>query len=121
MRQLRYENEQKFLKKKVTTLTAKNLQKKFPNRLNGKFHPIINVPSIAAKPCQWCSFKERQVDKEAGQSKKVRTNRRTGKKQYNTKRCKRNYKQVFRCVTCNVNLCCNCYNDFHQVVIPETK
>ena len=121
MRQIRYANEQEVLKTKVTTLTANNLRTKFPHRFNGKFHAIINVPSTDPKPCQWCSFKERQVDKQVGQSRAFRFNRRTGKKQYRTKRCKRNYKQVFRCVICNVDLCCNCYNDFHQVVVPVNR
>ena len=98
---------------RVTSLTRNNLAHAFPKRFDWAFHPSISA--LKKKPCQLCKFKLKEEDNLSG--------RHTGKYrksasgnfypgQYSTRM---NSKDIRRCLTCNVELCYQCFNEFHGV------
>ena len=64
---LKKSSKERVLKKKVTIMIDKKLANKFPHRIDGRFHLLINVPVDHYKPCQYCMHKEINVGKMAGE------------------------------------------------------
>ena len=104
----------RLLNRRVQTLTERTFTTCFPKRLDGKFHPSLPTCS---KPCQCCQCKERLSDPEAGKKIPGARRHRTdgGKLVKPIKRCKRTYDNVSRCIVCNVELCPECFLNFHGI------
>ena len=104
----------RLLNRRVQTLTERTLTTCFPKRLDGKFHPSLPTYS---KPCQYCQYKERLSNPEAGKKIPGARRHRTdgGKLVQPIKRCKRTYDNVSRCIVCNVELCPECFLNFHGI------
>jgi hypothetical protein len=86
---------------KPTRMTKKGLNvNAFASRFDGKFHPELPNPSPEAY-CQYCRYKFNNVwnDDQKRKNKKLFQNRAS----------------IVRCLTCNVNLCWMCKNDWHGV------
>jgi len=103
------------LNTRCTTITENNMDARFKNRLDGKFHPSIEART--RRPCQYCMYLERQRDETNGKvipgAKRKRTS--TNKLVRPIKRTIRNCNGVRRCMVCNVELCSECFNTFHGI------
>ena len=106
---LKKASKERVLKTKVATMTEKNLANKSPHRIGGRFHPLINIPADHYKPCQYCMYKERKVNKEAAKNRHCVKKR--GKLRYDTKSYKQVYSTGMRYVKYNINLCSVCCNE----------
>ena len=110
-----YNEAVEILSKRVTTLCDLSLSKGFPHRFDGKFHPYLTSnPRI---PCQYCMWHEQMLDPSARKfvpgAKKMRTS--GGNLVCPVKRVKSNYNGVMQYIICNVELCPDCFNNFHGI------
>ena len=84
----------------VATINRTSITSGFPDRLDGRFHPVESLTTKA--PCQYCLYKLKR-DYPAIY---------TGP---NAKTLPKNCKNIMICQICNVRLCVTCYNEFHTI------
>ena len=109
------ESYKQILNQRCTTINKNSLIEKFDDRFDGKFHPSIEAKP--RRPCQYCQYLQKQNDDSVGRIIQNKKRKRTsGNKLIKPiKRATRNCNNVRRCLICNVELCPDCFNEFHGI------
>jgi hypothetical protein len=97
-----------FLEEKASTkITKRNLLEGsvHARRLDGHFHCLVKA--LYSMQCQYCYY--------------VFTNEYDEMQQQANEYQRQNKQNTVRCLTCNVNLCPNCWNEWHGVDMRDTN
>ena len=84
----------------VATINRSSLINGFPDRLDGRFHPLEALTTKAS--CQYCLYQLKRDNPDDYQGP-------------NAVKPLQNFKNVLKCQICNVRLCVTCYNEFHTI------
>uniref|UniRef100_A0A7S2ME00 Uncharacterized protein n=1 Tax=Helicotheca tamesis TaxID=374047 RepID=A0A7S2ME00_9STRA len=85
--------------KRAVTINDRSLRDDFPHRLDRAFHPVVKA--VTNRRCQLCAYTLTKMRPSKGINEGD------------------NRDNIVRCVTCDVNLCLFCFNEFHGVDLGE--